>query len=545
MPDSEDSIDPKEATEAKLCAYLEGELAPAERAEIELHLAANPAHRQLLADLAQTREWMRAIPAESSPVDLAENFQGQVERSMLLDESHDGSARWIAHWPQFAMLAAVVALVLGLGVLLFAMLKGPTGGPGGSAGLAGRNFSMAPAPMGSPSTLPVSRATAEMPVMASPKTVDLSGLSAATAAPVVPPPVTMAPVKSLPEASDLEAATAKPFGVARDRSGGSDAESVKQKLARLGYRLPSDQKTVAFVVTADAPANAVDQVQGFFQRHQLAFDDLSSGTREPAVAMVNLDQLQKSVVASTQQDVLKKEKDALPAGGFGGGGVGGGGGGIAAAIGQRAQAQQQQASNQNFAVNGSLALPSTGSASVATTQPADESVYVARGLTPLQLELLSASLATENLNQTVQRVTLSERAATASPATMPANAVARGQTLTVTVAQLVGPGIDKTNAVKVADDGTIALPMIDPLPVAGMPPAEIERRIAAKYRETNLIPQATVTVINGAAATQAVATTLPAATMPTTQAVLPLVQAESGVDVVVVIEKAKSVLPGK
>ena len=77
MSDPKDHLDPKEATEAKLCAYLEGELAPAERAEIEQHLAANPQHRQLLSDLARTREWVRSIPSENSPVDLAEMFLGR------------------------------------------------------------------------------------------------------------------------------------------------------------------------------------------------------------------------------------------------------------------------------------------------------------------------------------------------------------------------------------------------------------------------------------------------------------------------------------
>src|SRR5450432_2364325 len=94
MPQPSDHLDPKEATEAKLCAYLEGELAPQDRAEIEQHLAANPQHRQLLGDLAKTREWMRLIPRESSPVDLAEAFQGQMERSMLLDESSGRGARF-------------------------------------------------------------------------------------------------------------------------------------------------------------------------------------------------------------------------------------------------------------------------------------------------------------------------------------------------------------------------------------------------------------------------------------------------------------------
>jgi protein involved in polysaccharide export with SLBB domain len=108
----------------------------------------------------------------------------------------------------------------------------------------------------------------------------------------------------------------------------------------------------------------------------------------------------------------------------------------------------------------------------------------------------------------------------------------------------VGPGIEKTNVVKVTDDGTIALPMIDPLPAAGVLPGELERRIADKYREANLIPQATVTV-TGAAAPSTQAATQPA-TQPVNQpaATEPAPQPPR-VAVVVVIEKSATILPAK
>jgi len=66
--------------------------------------------------------------------------------------------------------------------------------------------------------------------------------------------------------------------------------------------------------------------------------------------------------------------------------------------------------------------------------------------------------------------------------------------------------------VKVAEDGTITLPMIDPLPAAGAMPADLEKRIAEKYREANLINAATVTV----------AVTAPAGTQPVEPATLAL-----------------------
>src|SRR5438093_7565827 len=118
MPESPNNIDPKEATEAKLCAYLEGELAPTEREEIERYLDNNPQHRQLLGELAKTRDFVRALPRESAPSEIAEAFQGQLERSMLFGDSDVGASDVVARinrWPQVILVAAMVVLAAGLG----------------------------------------------------------------------------------------------------------------------------------------------------------------------------------------------------------------------------------------------------------------------------------------------------------------------------------------------------------------------------------------------------------------------------------------------
>ena len=120
MSDSPNNIDPKEATEAKLCAYLEGELTPAERAEIEKYLDANPQHRKLLGELSKTREFVGLLPRESAPSEIAEAFHGHVERAMLLDGSADGeSVVRLNRWPQFMLAAAIVVLAGGLGVVVY------------------------------------------------------------------------------------------------------------------------------------------------------------------------------------------------------------------------------------------------------------------------------------------------------------------------------------------------------------------------------------------------------------------------------------------
>jgi Polysaccharide biosynthesis/export protein/Putative zinc-finger len=530
MPDPKDPIDPKEATEAKLCAYLEGELSPSERTEIEQHLAANPQHRQLLSDLAKTREWMRSIPTESSPFDLAEAFAAQTERSMLLDDPQSGS-RLIIRWPQYLSVAAIVALTLGLGVLVVSMLKAPKMAEN-------KSFSLGPAvPISAPATQSIlAEKTADQQQLKQPPVTSVqTPLEVASAANETK--------RSMAKSIPAEAAPARPAVVATRMKNfdASAIDSVKAKLQDAGYRLPIDQKTICFVVSADAPPASMDQVRGFFNRHQLAYDDAITGKHE-----------------SSTNGLL-----ALGGGGFGGGqglspstqpiglannnATNNNGGGRL----QNAQTEQSQGSNENFA-NG--VPPSqfnnirAGNAFITpTTAPADRAIYVADGLTQLQLELLSASLEGENQNQSVRRLTLSEGIAP-PPTSQPIGTVKVGETLTITVAELVAPGVEKTNVVKVADDGTIALPMIDPLPAAGLLPTDLQRRIADKYKEANLIPQATVTVAMAAPpSTQAIVPTTQATTQPAVAATQPIAPpvVNNLTNVVVVIEKSASVLPGK
>src|SRR5687767_11529705 len=111
-----------EQIEAKLCAYLEGELDEAGRAEIEKHLQANPAHRKLLEEVSRTRDLLRGLPREPAPPDICETFQGQLERSVLLDDAPDRaseSVMRIGHWRQYMAVAAILILAVGLGLVIY------------------------------------------------------------------------------------------------------------------------------------------------------------------------------------------------------------------------------------------------------------------------------------------------------------------------------------------------------------------------------------------------------------------------------------------
>src|SRR5688572_26064844 len=92
-----------ENIEAKLCAYVDGDLDEHGKLEIEKHLQANPQHRLLLEELKQTKFMMQSLPREVAPPELSETIHGQLERSVLLDGvgTEDVAATMkINRWPQ-------------------------------------------------------------------------------------------------------------------------------------------------------------------------------------------------------------------------------------------------------------------------------------------------------------------------------------------------------------------------------------------------------------------------------------------------------------
>ncbi len=148
-----------EQIEAKLCAYVDGELDAAARAEREQHLAANPQHRQLLAELMEQRNLLRDLPREKAPEDLFDSFQTQLERSVLLDANRPAAAGRRNRTSQMVLLAAILVLAIGLGAVIVFVLPDkskhhdyavipPTTAP------ATGDFALAPAPAPTGSVLP-------------------------------------------------------------------------------------------------------------------------------------------------------------------------------------------------------------------------------------------------------------------------------------------------------------------------------------------------------------------------------------------------------
>src|SRR5215207_2812039 len=115
-----------ENIEAKLCAYVDGDLDPSGRAEIEAHLASNPQHRQLMDELIRQRDLLRELPRERAPEDLFEAMQNQLERSVLLDGDTPQHGAHVAgrinRWPQYSAAAAVLLLAVGLAAVIYVVL---------------------------------------------------------------------------------------------------------------------------------------------------------------------------------------------------------------------------------------------------------------------------------------------------------------------------------------------------------------------------------------------------------------------------------------
>jgi anti-sigma factor RsiW len=114
-----------ENIEAMLCAYIEGDLDEAGRAQIEKHLQEHPQHRKLIAALTATRDLMRDLPRAKAPADVGEWLHGQVERSILLDDSDLKATAQRAkpsRWPQLLGVAAVLLLFAALGIIVMKMV---------------------------------------------------------------------------------------------------------------------------------------------------------------------------------------------------------------------------------------------------------------------------------------------------------------------------------------------------------------------------------------------------------------------------------------
>ena len=83
----------REFPDELLSAYLDGELSPADRAQVERHLANNEADRSLLSELQALRSEVAALPPAAISSDFADRVVQAADRlvaqRLLLPEDRD------------------------------------------------------------------------------------------------------------------------------------------------------------------------------------------------------------------------------------------------------------------------------------------------------------------------------------------------------------------------------------------------------------------------------------------------------------------------
>jgi len=116
-----------ENIEAMLCAYIEGDLDAAGRAEIERYLRDNPQHRKLLDELVSLRTVLRELPQIPAPAEVGDGLRNSAERSMLLDDGQTLSIapRSGSRWRQYVAIAAIFLLTTGVGIVVYHMILPP------------------------------------------------------------------------------------------------------------------------------------------------------------------------------------------------------------------------------------------------------------------------------------------------------------------------------------------------------------------------------------------------------------------------------------
>jgi hypothetical protein len=559
------NLDPREATEAKLCAYLEGDSSPAERAEIEKYLASNAAHRQLLTELKKTHGLLSSLPIESAPPEIAEAFNLHMERSMLLDETDHEAAVRVNRWPQRLAIAAIVFLTFCLGGLVVYTVL-----PGGR--LAPQKIAQT-TPVSSPVQPMISKASESVDQTKSANrnadALATAGKLSVAAGPSLVATGTVAEgvqVNSFALSSGNALQLDHPptaFFVTRPL----DAQMVAPaRRVALANDLAADN-TLYMVVSTDNSNAAASQVRDFFQAKSYAYKAVDANSSAGSTQLLNSAlnsnstgntnvQQTPAAQATNGANIQPAESNQVQS--------------LAMAANQLRDQQKQPTQ-----IQGDIAgLKDTNEL---------EQTFVARDVPRTVAVELNTELSTQRPGQTsgvyylpadenVQQFGFAKAGAT-TPSTAPSldrfggggggfgggggggralgaepsQAITVDQPLTVTIDQLVGPGVDKTSSVRVAADGTISLPMIEPVTAAGLTPPDLQKKIAEKYREANLIPDAKVSVTLGRPTTEPAVTELPATqptTLPTELSKLPATQpADSDIVNVVVLVQPASGLP--
>ncbi len=122
----------REHLETQLSAYLDGELMPQERAEVEAWLEADPQARQLLAQLRATVSAVHSLPRARASEELLGNLRTRLERQALLDGTPEielAPKSRTRSWSRWVAVAAVIALTFTAGYFTWTLREQESVGP--------------------------------------------------------------------------------------------------------------------------------------------------------------------------------------------------------------------------------------------------------------------------------------------------------------------------------------------------------------------------------------------------------------------------------
>jgi hypothetical protein len=348
-----------ENIEAMLCAYVEGDLDAAGRAQIEKHLQDHPHHRKLLEELIAMRELVRGLPRAKAPMDVGDSLRQKVERSMLLEDpvAAAPSRQGVDRWPQFFGIAAIFLLVASLCFILYKAL-GPTWKPAVfTQNIDQKIPDLGPADQVVAAASP--RSTGEPSVaLATPSTVSPAVVPPPGAAPS-PPPTSMI----LKQAQNVVAQSQQQvLSVAQ-----VDIQAIRRRLENSGYGIHRDNAATSgpmlmVVNSTDLPATKAQITQFMSSNSGISWNAVPA---EPQV---------KSATTLPSKDVARQ---------------------------QLAQAQNVPDQNDRLDLSDG-----------ARTLSSD--LYVARGLTPERADALRQTLAAPQQNGSEVQVTVQSAAGLAT-----------------------------------------------------------------------------------------------------------------------------------
>ena len=118
-----------------LSSFMDGELSPRQRTEVQRMAAHDPQVARRLQQLQNSRSLFSSLPMAKAPSDLLEQIKASLERHSLLQEQpligHRSMGAWHLAVRRFVSAAALIALLGVLGVVVYQIVSpGPRGGAG-------------------------------------------------------------------------------------------------------------------------------------------------------------------------------------------------------------------------------------------------------------------------------------------------------------------------------------------------------------------------------------------------------------------------------